>query len=145
MIERRQRKLALNHNLNVMTSLREHCAHYASCHNAASIYWSRGTDENFQELCNNISDGVLSHNPGEVALFGFASLYSKKWKLTGVKKVPHFIPNLSYIPKRSGKPDQRYILFLRAILAGLQSWNNISSRRSPIYSRNRQEASSSIL
>ena len=72
------------------------------CDNVASIYWPRETDENFQELCNKFSDGILSHNPREVTLLTFASLYSKKWKLTGVKKVPHFIPSLTNIPKRSG-------------------------------------------
>ena len=84
--------------------------------NVASIYWSRETDENFHELCNKFSDRVLYDNPREVTLFTFASMYSKKWKLTGVKKVPHFIPNFTNIPKRSGKHEQRYILFLRAIL-----------------------------
>ena len=47
-------------------------------HNVASFYWSRETDENFQEQCNKYSDGILSHNPREVTLFTFASLYSKK-------------------------------------------------------------------
>ena len=68
----------------------------------ASIYWPRETDENFQKRCNKCSDGTLSHNSREATLFRFASLYSKTWKLTWVKIVPHFIPNFSYIPTRSG-------------------------------------------
>ena len=51
---------------------------------------SRETNDNFQELCNTFSDGILSRNPRELTLFGFPSLYSKKWKLTGVKQVPQF-------------------------------------------------------
>ena len=47
---------------------------------------SRETNDNFQELCNTFSDGILSRNPRELTLFGFPSLYSKKWKLTGVKR-----------------------------------------------------------
>ena len=46
---------------------------------------SRETNDNFQELCNTFADGILSRNPRELTLFGFPSLYSKKWKLTGVK------------------------------------------------------------
>ena len=45
---------------------------------------SRETNDNFQELCNTFSDGILSRNPREVTLFGFPSLYSNTWKLTGV-------------------------------------------------------------
>ena len=63
-----------------------------------------------------MSDVILSHNHRHVTLFTFVYLYSKKWKLTGVKKVPHFIPNFTNIPKRSGKHEQRYVLFLRATM-----------------------------
>ena len=31
------------------------------------------TNDNFQELCNKFSDGILSRNPREVTLFGFPS------------------------------------------------------------------------
>ena len=34
---------------------------------------SRETNDNFQELCNTFSDGILSRNPREVTLFGFPS------------------------------------------------------------------------
>ena len=52
---------------------------------------SRETNDNFQELCNTFSDGILSRNPRELTLFGFPSLYSKKWKLTGVKQVQLYL------------------------------------------------------
>ena len=57
---------------------------------------SRETNDNFQELCNKFADGILSRNPREVTLFGFPSLYSKKWKLTGVKQVPQFNYTIQY-------------------------------------------------
>ncbi len=63
---------------------------------------STETDENLQELCNTSFDGILSHNPRELTLFSVTSLYNETWKLTGVKKVPHFIPNFTDIPKRFG-------------------------------------------
>ena len=51
----------------------------------------------------------MYHNPREVTLFGFPSLYSKKWKLTGVKQVPHFNCDRGWPATETGQDQDEWM------------------------------------
>ncbi|XP_070203297.1 uncharacterized protein [Littorina saxatilis] len=83
----------------------------------AVSYWNRQNDDNYKAAVEKFKSGQAPEDPECVSLFDFASKYTKKWRLHGLEKVPHFTPNFKRVPnKHSAKETDRYLLFLKTIL-----------------------------
>ena len=86
--------------------------------NVASQYWSREEQPKYKEALQKYEQtGRAGRDPRSVTLYEFASKYSPRtWVLTGKEKVPHVTPSFSRIPRRNGKSQERYLMFLRSLL-----------------------------
>ena len=84
--------------------------------NLADVYWARETSVDYQEALGHYNSGMIKWNPAAVTLYQFAMLHTRRWTHNKSLRVPHITPMFNYIPRKNGKSQTNYYLFLKGIL-----------------------------